>query len=81
MNFCRTIVAAVFLLLFPVLAACSASRTDGKELIKKAVELTVAACEIYPALTNLDTCIDKVSRNILKSRGVKPERIEEIFRE
>lgn len=81
MNFCRTVVAAVFLLLFPVLAACSASRTDGKELIKKAVELTVAACEIYPALTDLDTCVDKVSRNILKSRGVKPERIEEIFRE
>jgi carboxyl-terminal processing protease len=46
----------------------------------KVLALVSVACNIYPAITDLDECVDKAVHGILAVRGVKLERQDEIIR-
>ncbi len=67
--------------LFSVQACAQTTPEEEEILLQKAISLNVEACEIYPAIRNLDVCVDKVARKILADRDVKPERIDEILRD
>ena len=53
--------------------------TATTNLYVKAFTFTKLACNIYPAITNIDICFDKVVRKILSERDVDTELQDEMF--
>ncbi len=79
---CR-VLALFFLTVFSLANHAFAETAIEHEghLSQKAILLNSATCTIYPAIEDVDVCVDKVVRKILADRDLKPDRISEIIRE
>ncbi|OGZ05270.1 MAG: hypothetical protein A2845_03080 [Candidatus Lloydbacteria bacterium RIFCSPHIGHO2_01_FULL_49_22] len=80
----RSIVALVVMsYVFMATTAWARTPEDSPDAVlsQKAVSLTVMACNIYPAITDDDVCVDKVVRKILSDRNMSSDRQEEVLRE
>ncbi len=78
---CAVRLSAVFILL-AVTQACAQTPAERAGILSlKAISLTSATCNIYPAMSDVPACVDKVVRKILIDRDVNPERTEELIRE
>lgn len=68
--------------LFSATVACAETPLEHEiSLTQKAIDLTSAACEIYPAIKTTDECVDKVVRKILADRDQSTEQVEQLIRE
>ena len=61
--------------------ACAETQLEReRRLVQKAIELSSAACAIYPAIKELEACVDKVTRKILADRNLTPEQVDAAIR-
>jgi len=84
MNLRRLIALSAFAFAFSFSVSAAEARTatsDDTRLWEKAAELTGAACRIYPAIENLDQCLDKVVHGIFANRTKTPKQLEALMHE
>jgi C-terminal peptidase prc len=68
-------------LLVGIQASAETPAQHDDRLLQKAIGLIVVACEIYPAINDLDACVDNVVRKFLADLDVAPEHITKIIRD